>query len=161
LLFIAFIVVFALDETFTEMYCMQAGSIAMFYPHDLDHNYRELLVWKGLLRSETANDDEVGKAELRILDHIASFSISVDSRPVFLTDVGPGKFKTAMLLLYLASKDGGNTFVMDEDRRVLVSHYYSAEVINDALSDPQTTHTSVRALLSRGSVLVEYAPHPA
>ncbi len=157
MLFISFVVIFGIDETFAEMYSMQAGSIAMFYPHDLDHNYRELLVWKGLLKNEKASEAEVRTAELGLLEHIASFSIMSDSHPDLSAQVGPGKFKTALLLLYLASKDGAYSFVMDENARILVSQYYSEEVISDALSNPETAHTSVRVLLSEGRVTVNYA----
>ena len=122
--------------------------------NDLAHNYVELLVWKKLLRDNTANDAEIEAAESGINRHISKFTILRDDSPVMSIEVGPGKYKTAMLLLYLASRHNSSSFRMDEESRLVVRLYYSAELIEDALSNPETVHTSLRALLLPGNVQI-------
>lgn len=123
-------------------------------PGDLNHNYRALLVWKRLLHKETATDAEIADIEPNIRMHISKFTIMSEGYADISAHVEAGKYKTAMFLLYLAWLHKSSSFRMDIESQALVTQYFTAEVINDALSNPQTTHHSVRTLLATGFVQV-------
>lgn len=133
---------------------MSRKHIVQLLPGDIRHNYVELLVWKRLIRDDTASDKKIASIEPNIRMHVTKFVIQSELWPVVSAEVGPGKYKTAMLLLYLAGEQKSSSFRMDDISRSIVRQYNSAEVLEDILSNPETEHLSVRALLSSGLVQV-------
>lgn len=61
-------------------------------------------------------------------------------------EVAPGKYKSALFLLYLLSRNGQQPFSMSDEFRPLMGQYFGRRIIADAAL-PDTRHTLVRALL--------------
>lgn len=64
-----------------------------------------------------------------------------------VTTVEEGKYKSAMLLLYLSDLAGSDQFVMTDIFRGIVREYYGDDLCADAERNPETTHTTIRDLL--------------
>ncbi len=60
--------------------------------------------------------------------------------------VGPGKYKSALFLLYLLNLNGQQPFALSDDFRRLMGEYYGRRIVADAAT-PGTKHTLVQALL--------------
>jgi hypothetical protein len=60
--------------------------------------------------------------------------------------VGPGKYKSALFLLYLFHLNGSQPFALSDEFRRLMGEYYGRRIVADAAT-PETKHTLVRALL--------------
>lgn len=61
-------------------------------------------------------------------------------------EVGPGKYKSALFLLYLLSLNGTQPFALSDEFRRLMGEYYGRRIVADAAL-PETRHTLVRALM--------------
>lgn len=61
-------------------------------------------------------------------------------------EVGPGKHKSALFLLYLLTLNGTQPLAMSDDFRPIMGQYFGRRIIADA-AHPDTRHTLVRALL--------------
>lgn len=120
--------------------------IAKLKPGYLEHNYKELLVWANILPdAEEATAEEVSECESEIGRLIRSYTIT-SQHGEMTVEVGPGRYKSAILLYYLASHRGIGFHVRQEERQI-VFDYFSLEIIEDAQMNPDTKHTTVRALL--------------
>lgn len=133
---------------------------------DLDANYAYILAWALVL---ALADDEDPKSGLIVNDVkeleeagainrlIAKFEItSPQLEQPLSVDVGPGSFKTAMLLYYLSREHhGGNSaFMLSDPDREFILAYYKKDQIDDALDPEKNNHASLRALLCKGEVRI-------
>jgi hypothetical protein len=118
----------------------------------LASNFRDLLFEHGLL-SEEVPGVTVEMAEAAVGDLITSFTIEVNGVKQE-TPVGPGKFKSALLLLHLAKLAGTDSFIRCHADRKLIEAYFGPMLVNDALTNPETKHTTIRDLLADGSVRI-------
>lgn len=88
---------------------------------------------------------------------VESFTLNCDGAET-TTEVGPGKYKTALLLLYLAQNSingvQGMPFSLSPLRRQMVREYYTVAICDDAENNPETPHTTVRALLKGDCVTI-------
>lgn len=84
---------------------------------------------------------------------VASFSVSAGENDETVY-VDEGKYKSALLLLYLAELAEGDQFFMNDDYREIVREYYGDDLCADAETNEETTHTTIRDLLSDGQVIV-------
>lgn len=78
---------------------------------------------------------------------IDSFAIVSDGVEMVVA-VGPGKYKSALFLLYLMTKSASPTFELTDYMRPLVTKYFGQKLVDDARR-PHTKHRTVRALLGR------------
>ncbi len=60
-------------------------------------------------------------------------------------EVGPGKYKSALFLLYLLTRNGQQPFAMSDEFRPIAWKYFGPRIMTDAES-PETKHALVRAL---------------
>jgi hypothetical protein len=118
----------------------------------LGSNFSELLFGYGLL-SEEVPGVSVAMAEVAVGDLLSSFTIAVNGvgRP---TKVESGKFKSALLLYHLANLAGSDSFIRCEADRNLIEAYFGPELVHDALTNPETKHTTIRDLLADSSVRI-------
>jgi hypothetical protein len=118
----------------------------------LGSNFRALLFECRLL-SEEVPGVTVAMAETAVGDLLSWFTIEVNGvgRP---TKVESGKFKSALLLYHLANLAGSDSFIRCEADRKLIEAYFGPELVNDALTNPETKHTTIRELLAEGSVRI-------
>ncbi len=73
------------------------------------------------------------------------------------TFVVPGKFKSALIFWNLAveaNTDGvhNRPFILTQKMRDKIREYFTSEICKDAEENPETKHTTVRALLQEGKV---------
>jgi hypothetical protein len=115
-------------------------------------NFQALLFRFGLL-SEEVPGVTLAAAEGAVGDLISWFVIEVGGERTE-TKVEAGKYKSALFLLYLAQCAGSDTFTMTSEYRDMVSAYFDAGIVDDALSNPETKHTTVRQLLADGLVRI-------
>jgi hypothetical protein len=94
-----------------------------------------------------------GAAEAAVGDLISSFVIEVNGERTE-TKVEAGKYKSALFLLYLAECAGQDTFIRCQGDRDLIIAYFGREIVDDALNNPETKHTTVRQLLADGLVRI-------
>lgn len=118
---------------------MQGGR-CKFDPKDLPGNAAKLVAYFGL-----SHESEVP---------MLRFAISTDGA-VRETNVGEGKYKSALLLHYLAyamhGYDPGISrvpFLVVEDMREVIRDYFGDEICRDAEHNANTKHTTVRSLLA-------------
>lgn len=104
-----------------------------FTPNDLAGNALELCDLFALRAEEEVPVD--------------GFAIVSDSVEM-VAAVGPGKYKSALLLLYLMTKSASPTYELTDGMRLLVTEYFGQELMDDARR-PYTKHRTVRALLGR------------
>jgi len=87
---------------------------------------------------------------------ISSFTIEVKGVAT-TTTVGDGKYKSALLMVYLAQMDRireDDGFTLDREDRKDIKAYFGETLVADALSNPNTKHTTIRDLLANGRVKV-------
>ncbi len=118
----------------------------------LKGNFEALLFEYGLL-SEDVPGVTVETAEATVGDLLSWFTIDVNGISQE-TRVGPGKFKSALLLLHLANVAGSDSFIRCEADRKQIEAYFGPELVHDALTNPETNHTTIRYLLADGSVRI-------
>jgi hypothetical protein len=125
----------------------------LFIAGDMNQNFRALLLHFGLLSSIDATDKEVKLAEARVKELIPSFSLSRNGMEATKIDVGEGKYKSALLLLFLA--DGKKKFHRSTTERQLTEMFFTPKIISDAKNPELDNHSVVRALLADGSLSIE------
>lgn len=76
---------------------------------------------------------------------VDSYAIVSDAVEMVVA-VGPGKYKSALFLLYLMTKSAAPTFELVPEMRTLVTSYFGQKLVNEA-KNPNTRHCTVRALL--------------
>jgi hypothetical protein len=118
----------------------------------LGGNFRDLLFETGLL-SDEAPGVTVQMAEAFVGDLLSWFTIEVNGVK-HETKVESGKFKSALLLYHLANLAGSDSFIRCEADRKLIEAYFGLELVHDALTNPETKHTTIRDLLVTGSVRI-------
>lgn len=109
-----------------------------FINGDLDGNFQKLREQCGLMTP----DDHVSSL-------ITAFSIDTNQGTPLITEVGDGKYKSALFLYWLAGDK--DVFTMDEDKRNLVRTYFGDEICQDALNNRDTKHQTVKDLLFIGN----------
>ena len=120
-----------------------------FISGDMNTNFLRLL-WKyGLVPEGTTPE----MAEERVADIISAFTITVNGSPR-RTVVGQGKFKSALLILYLADKIGKDQWRRDGTDRQVICDYFPRNLVDSALAGDQT-HQTIYDLLAQGSVIIE------
>ena len=124
-------------------------------PGDLDHNYRELLVWAMVIPADDISDEELKEEERELLRHITGFHINSSEYGEESYAVGEGKYRTAALLLYLSMVHAMDSFRLGPDDVAFIKSYYPVDLIIDAEQNPHTKHIALRSLLSRGAVQVK------
>ena len=128
---------------------------------DLDHNYRELLMWALVIAADAIDDEELAEEEEELLRHITSFTIVSTEYGEETFAVEKGKFRTAAVLLYLATIHGSDSFHPGASDLQFIREYFPASVVADVLDNPSTTtHLALRALLSKGYVQVKITHTP-
>jgi hypothetical protein len=127
------------------------GEQRCFIRNDLPKNAQQLIEYFGL-----SHEAEVP---------VASFSITVDGN-CEKTEVREGKYKSALFLLYLAHQtiDGAmnRPFQLRANMRQIVSDYFGDALCEDATKNPETKHTTIRALLTENvvvNILIEIEPN--
>lgn len=123
-----------------------------FTPHAFEENYRKLLSW-AFIADESASDEEIKEVEGEVAKCIERFTI-ISKYGVSEVVVGPGTYRTALLLYYMALHRHCDGFDLHEEDIKHIREYYSEEIIRDAVCNPCTLHTNVRALVSTGGVHV-------
>ncbi len=76
---------------------------------------------------------------------VACFTIVSDGHEM-VAAVDPGKYKTALLLLYFMDRAGTCEYGLTSEMRDMISVYYGPELIIDA-QQPGTKHKALQALL--------------
>ncbi len=118
-----------------------------FYPDNMDSNFRGLLAFFEL------------SEEQQVAELVASFSIVTDGS-IENTEVGAGKYKSAILLLALATSFGKDTFTLTPQNRALVKNYFPTELVQEAIANPDTEHITIRRLLVGDNVTVKIKRPP-
>ncbi|HEX8993910.1 MAG TPA: hypothetical protein VF803_01515 [Candidatus Paceibacterota bacterium] len=110
-----------------------------FDPKDLPGNAAKLVAYFGL-----SHESEVP---------VGRFAISTDGA-VRETNVGEGKYKSALLLHYLAHAMHGYDpgvprvpFPVTQEMRTVIRDYFGDEICSGAEHNADTKHTTVRSLL--------------
>ncbi len=131
---------------------MHEEKACVFVANDLAGNAAKLVEYFGLARESDVP--------------VARFTISTDGA-VCSTDVGEGKYKSALLLQYLAyAVHGCDTqnkrapFPVTDKMRGITRMYFGDTICNDA-EKAETKHTTVRSLLSGKHVAVLLILKPA
>jgi len=122
-------------------------------PGDLASNYQTILEAMLLLSERGADEEEMEEVEKNLLRRVPCFHVTTSENKLE-TRVGQGKFKSAALILYFVEKYQHNPVRLSVEDTCFVREYFPADIINDALNNGQTSHTTVRALLSFGPVEV-------
>lgn len=121
-----------------------------FIPGQMESNF--LL---GMFKYELA---EYGKkitkeVEARVATLISAFTITVNGE-VHRTEVGVGKYKSALLILYLADRFGKDKFRRDGSDREIIGAYFPKDLVEKALEGDQE-HMTIYLLLAQGAVFIE------
>lgn len=88
------------------------------------------------------------------------FEIVVFGKSTGSVSIGTGKYKSALLLLYLAYLTFKNYdcvsagFNMNPRYRQIVMAYFGDDLCSDAINNYKTRHTTIRDLLANGEVNV-------
>ena len=127
-------------------------------PGDLDHNYRELLIWAMVIPADQIDDDELSEDELELARHIKGFTIKSSEFGEQSFAVEKGKYRTAALLLYLSTIHGMESFHLGIHDIAFIKKYYPRHIVADAQYNADTKHVALRALLSKGYVEVKIEP---
>lgn len=86
---------------------------------------------------------------------VSSFSIAADGRKPVVTVVEAGKYKSALFLWWLIEYNHRQTNLrITEEHREFVRRYFTTAICKDAVENPETKHTTVRALLTGKDVTV-------
>lgn len=85
---------------------------------------------------------------------VLNFTITNDSGPHFV-EVGPGKYKSAMIFLHLVEEYGdGQTAEMTPQARAKARHGFTHDLCAKAIDNPETEHTSIYQLFRPGKVIL-------
>lgn len=84
---------------------------------------------------------------------VSAFKIN-SNLGVNTTHIDDNKRKSALLLLALAARYQKDVFTLNASDIALIKAYFPEDLIQDALENPQTEHTSIRQLLLGESVIV-------
>lgn len=118
-----------------------------FQPGHMDYNVDILLDRFHLI--------DMGEVALKI----PAFEVLINGKSQGFVEVVDGKYKSALLILFLWNmNDGsdvpGSSFHLSSDHRRLINEFFPPRIIEDALNNPNTKHTTVRDLLAEGEVIV-------
>jgi len=98
--------------------------------------------------------EEITKeVEARVATLISAFTITVNGE-VHRTEVGESKYKSALLILYLADKFGKDQFRRDGSDREIIGIYFPKDLVEKAIDGDQE-HMTIYLLLAQGSVTIE------
>lgn len=121
-----------------------------FIPGQMESNF--LL---GLFKYDLAEYGEkvTAEVEARVGSMISAFTITVNGE-IHRTEVGPRKYKSALLILYLADRFGQDKFRRDGTDREIIENYFPKNLVEAALNGSMD-HPTIAYLLAQGSVMIE------
>lgn len=125
-----------------------------FVPGKMDENFSLLLAWLGV-PGKSLGDEEIGVA---VSSKITSYTICNAKHGEREYEVGPGKYKSALLLHYLSEMKRAKKFRLDSSDYIVVRDFFNQDDVFDALNNPKTRHTTIHLLLSSTFVEVEVSP---
>lgn len=111
-----------------------------FNPRDLNGNAEQLVKF---FRYKSEADVQVAKFTIETSDEKIEEVVRV------------GKYKSALFLLYLSIliMAEHSKFTMNARLRDFAKNYFGEEICRDAIVNPNTKHTTVRALFKDGAVV--------
>ena len=122
------------------------SKVCDFVPGDLSGNAQRLVTFFGL-----KSEDEVP---------VGSFAISSDDFESSIT-VEKGKYKSALFIWYLCqlvcdiSEKARFTFAFTGDMRDMTFVYFGDDICNDAITNPESKHTTVQKLLTGENISIK------
>lgn len=122
-----------------------------FKQGDMNENFRRFILW---LRSLPGDHPEGESDEALVRRHISGYLIEDAGHHQLDITVQQGKLKSAVFLYWLSVQKGAKVFEVGPDDHPVVKSFFFASDVEDALNNPLTVHTTIRALLANGPVTV-------